>query len=77
MGPMQVVDNTSLAVHKILCTGLRLTIDVHSISGSRIFVGVPRTFSKTLLMAVPVIVLIAASNQAGASRASISSISSH
>src|ERR1022692_444020 len=62
-----------LAVHKILCTGLPLD----SISGSRIFVGVSRTFSKTLFIAVLVSVLLAASNQAGASRVSISSISSH
>jgi hypothetical protein len=46
-------------------------IDVDSISRSRIFVGFPWTFSKTLLVVVLVSVLIAASNQAGASRASI------
>ena len=74
---LYVVDNAGLAVHRILCTAFASPVNVDTISGSRIFTGVPSNSSKVLSDAVSASVPTVLSHQAGESWTTISSANSH
>jgi hypothetical protein len=73
---LQLVDNTGISVHRILCTDLQEVTDTAIASGSRIFIGSQKEFCKAAMGAGFVLAARFQGNHAGDSRVSSSAVNS-
>ena len=73
---LQLVDNTGISVHRILCTDLQEATDTAIASGSRIFIGSQKEFCKAAMGAGFVLAARFQGNHAGDSRVSSSAVNS-
>ena len=73
---LQLVDNTEISVHRILCTDLQEVTDTAIASGSLIFIGSQKEFCKAAMGAGFVLAARFQGNHAGDSRVSSSAVNS-
>src|SRR5208282_3534271 len=73
---LQLVDNTGVSVHRILCTDLQEVTDTAIVSESRIFIGSQKLFCKAAMGTGFVLAARFQGNHAGESRVLSSAVNS-